>query len=342
MKLENKKDFLREIDNYEQTIIAIICFTHILRWDDDNSNFKDDSYYYIGRKMDTTNNNRIKPNNTVRPDLVVQINNEYGIVCEAKSSFPKNRNHWREDFEQLEKYDDDLIGWITDNEQINIIDLILLTHYSMRNYVNDYLDDNLGTQININRNFAVIVYSLVEQTESYFFLEKSFGGITNNEFDKRLHEIIEVPLEKVLPIYPPIKFNDVKPVIPYIMDILWNHIFSQYPTTEEFMEAEGKKVITITVNLKDIVNRLKSQFGPPKIEHDHRQREFPRTRWVKEAMEMFVKLNHANINENDNNEYKIKYKYAKITNPLETFINEIIEYNKEDEKNNKFIPLNNF
>ena len=59
MKLENKKDFLREIDNYEQTIIAIICFTHILRWDDDNSNFKDDSYYYIGRKMDTTNNNRI-------------------------------------------------------------------------------------------------------------------------------------------------------------------------------------------------------------------------------------------------------------------------------------------
>ena len=328
------REYYKNINNYEETITAITTFSHVIRWNDNNHQFKADSYYCIGRRMNTTEKNAVEPDSEITPDLIVQMNSKYGIVGEVKSSLPKKRENWAKTFKQLKKYDDDLIGWKTDNEFIDKNDLIFLTHYAMRNRVNDYLEGGFGKELSFDKDFAVIVYSAVERSQHFIFLEKSFGDLSNSELNDRFREIIEVPSEKILLFYSTIKFYDVKPVLPYIMDILWSTIFNQYPRVEQFMEAEGKNIITIEVNIKELVKKLREQFAPPYLEDD-RQPKIPKTSWIKEAMDKFVELKHAVLKEGSPGDYIVRYKYSNIKNPLEIFIKEIIEKQKENSKQKK-------
>lgn len=315
---------LEKIDDYNETITAIICISHVLRWDNQGS-FRSNTYFFIARRMDTSENNRINPEAVVTPDLIIQIDENYGIICELKRSFPRNRDYWENDFNQLLKYDDDLKGWRTDNEYIEISDLVLLTHNRMKVYVSDYLENriNIKQDLFFNKNFAVIAYYRVDQQKSWMYLEKSYGALTNQDLDERFRVLLPVPLEKVLPLNP-IKFYDEKPELPYIMNILWVHILNQYPQREEFMEAEGgKKIITINVNIDELTERLNRQYSPFINENNHRQQKIPKISWVREAMEMFVRLKYAYKERSSDDNYIVKYK--KILNPLETFTKEVVQ-----------------
>ena len=121
-----------ESDNYEQTVIAIISFAHLMRYDDSKKEFLPDSLFFIGRKMDTSPKNRINPKKNVTPDLILQLNPNYGIVGEVKKSLPQNQEFWKKYFTQLQKYDDDLKGWKTPNEKIKNIDLVFITDYLLK------------------------------------------------------------------------------------------------------------------------------------------------------------------------------------------------------------------
>ncbi|TKJ23606.1 MAG: hypothetical protein CEE43_02795 [Promethearchaeota archaeon Loki_b32] len=312
------KKILENIDNYKQTLEAIICFSHVIRWDDENMDFKSNTYSFIARRMDTSKVNRINPENTIIPDLVLQLNEEYGILSEAKISFPRNREHWKDDFEQLQKYDDDLKGWKTENELIDNFDIILLTHYRMKVHVSDYLSQK--KELIFNKNFAVIAFHRDYGVNYALALEKGYGNLTDVNLDEKFRTIVFVPLNKVIPRYP-IKFYDVKPNVAYTMEILWTRIFNQYPQMEEFMESKGIKIIEIRVNIDDLTERLRTQFSDYHA-NDERQFVAPKRSWVIDAMEMFVKLNYA-INNEEQGNYIIKYK--NLVNHLKRFIEEIYE-----------------
>jgi len=98
--------------------------------------------------------------------------------------------------------------------------------------------------------------------------------------------------KKIIPLSN-VKFYDDKPELSYMMEILWNKIFSQHPKMEEFMESGGIKIMTIEVNVDKLTQKLRKQFSDY-IEGDSRQPELPKTKWVKEAMDMLVRLNYAN------------------------------------------------
>lgn len=329
-KLEKKiQKILEKIDNYEQTLLAIICFSHVLRWDDNINRYKSNSYSFIARKMDTSNDNPITPNEVVTPDLVVQLNNNHGIVTEAKKSFPKNRNFWNRNINQLLKYDDNLQGWKTNNELIPISDIVLLTHNKIKVNVSDYIEERINNNtLNFSRKFALLAFQRAQNRKIYLSLEKGFGHLSNSELDERFRVSVRVPLEKVIPMSP-IKFYDDKPKLPYIMDILWNNVFTQYPQLEEFMESAGVRIMIIRVNIHKITQQLKTQFTDY-IEGDSRQPSLPKTKWIREAMDMFVKLNYANKIGND--EYIVKYK--NLHQPIEKFTREIYQP--------KFKTLDNF
>jgi len=320
------RKILEKINNYQQTINAILSLSHVLRWDNNNKNYYEDSFKFIARKMDTSNHNRISANNTITPDLIVQVNNNYGIVCEAKKSFPKNKDYWLKNFIQLEKYDDDLIGWETEDERIETSDIILLTHLKLSVPVRDYIEEKISRdELKFNNNFSLIGFTRSDELDTIMMLEKRYGKLFNLELDERLRQIERVPLKKIIPLNP-IKFYDDKPELPYLMNILWTEIFNQYPEKEDFWTSGGIKIITIIVNLKDITDKLRVQFSDYS-EHDKRQQVVPKTKWVKEAMEEFVKLGYAK-KENEKNNYKIKYK--SIKNPLTKFTEDI--YGKKRKK----------
>ena len=117
-----------KVDDYNQTLEALVGFSHVLRWDDQKEDFKPNSYRFIARRMDTSEVIRIVPKIVVTPDLVIQLDENYGIVSEVKKSFPRDKELWIGNFNQIQKYDDDLKGWKTSTEKIKNIDIILLTH----------------------------------------------------------------------------------------------------------------------------------------------------------------------------------------------------------------------
>ncbi|KKN06621.1 hypothetical protein LCGC14_1075390 [marine sediment metagenome] len=327
---------LEKIDNYRQTLEAIISFSHVLKWDDENKEFKPNSYSFIARQMDTSKNNRIKPNIEINPDLIVQLDENYGIVGEVKKSFPQNKGYWKSNFNQIQKYDDDLKGWLTPSEYIKTADIVLLTHYKIKVDVADYLEAEIyNKNLVFNKNFSAIAFSRVQEMKTILTLEKFYGRLFDKELDERFRRIVRVPLDKVIPLSD-IKFYDDKPELSYMMEILWNKIFSQYPKMEEFMESGGIKIINIEVNVDKLTQELRIQFTDS-IESDTRQPELPKAKWVKEAMDMFVKLNYAKIENLAEDKYTVKFK--SIKNTIEKFTKEIIEsQNQKGKKGN----LNNF
>jgi len=336
-KIEEKVNkTIEKIDNYNQTLEAMICFSHILRWDDEKEEFKPNSYSFIARNMGTSENNRITPKNEITPDLIVQLDGNYGIVCEAKKSFPQNRNLWKSNFNQLQKYDDELKGWKTSKEYIKTSDIVLLTHYKIKVGVSDYLEENISNKnLFFDRNFSAIAFQRTLEANIFLTLEKFYGNLFDTVLNERLRRIVGVPLKKIIPLNN-IKFYDDKPELSYMMEILWNKIFSQYPKMEEFMESGGIKIMTIEVNVDKLTQKLRKQFSDY-IEGDSRQPELPKTKWVKEAMDMLVRLNYAKKDDKEDNNYTVKYK--SIKNTLQRFTREIYE-SQSNKKVKK--TLNNF
>ncbi len=152
-------------------------------------------------------------------------------------------------------------------------------------------------------------------------MEKFYGTLYDKVLDERFRKIVRVPLDKVIPLSN-IKFCDDEPELTYLMEILWNKIFSQYPDEDAFIESGGIKIMTIEVNIQDLVNKLRTQFTDY-VEDDNRQPRLPKTKWVKKALEMFVKLKYAKNNDEDENIYIINYK--SIKNTLANFTKEIIK-----------------
>ena len=173
---EQTNKILEEIDNYRQTLEAIVSFSHVLRWDDNNKALKPNSYTFIARKMNTSEENRANPNNEVNPDLIVQLNENYGIVVEVKKSFSKNKDYWEKNFSQLVKYDDKLKGWKTKNEYIDTSDIVLLTHYKIKVDVKDYIEKRISeNDLVFNRNFSAISFIRSQGIKMFLALEKFYG-----------------------------------------------------------------------------------------------------------------------------------------------------------------------
>lgn len=318
------------IDDYNLTIHVICAFAHLFRWDRELNNFKPNSFYFIGRKMDTTNNNRISPNNIVTPDLIIQLSSDYGIVGEEKISFSRDRSYWNEDFLQIQKYDDDLIGWKTNNEQIDNIDVVLLIEYHRKIDVIEYLEEQIRQEkFSANKNFAVIVFSKTTQNHERITFEKAYGNISDSEMNNALHRVVSVRMEFLLMHYGGIKFVDVQPPLPLIMNILWHNVFSEKINIETLMEEKGKKQITLNVDLNELTSTLREQFTQYDNQ-DGRQPDIPKKSWVKEALDKFVELNYAEKVEGSPDEYIIKYK--NIKNPLEKFCKECVKGRTEEPK----------
>jgi hypothetical protein len=102
------EDVKKAVDNYEATVQALLAMAIDATWDGTARAVIPDAKFFLGRRMTTSAANRVNPSAEVTPDLVVQRNAGYGLVAEAKGDLPSNKEHWRGEVRQLEKYDDDL------------------------------------------------------------------------------------------------------------------------------------------------------------------------------------------------------------------------------------------
>jgi hypothetical protein len=308
---------LNEVEDYEETVIAIVTFSHEVCWDRINKLTMPNSLFMIGRRMGRIDANKNKEH-ALTPDIVIQLNNNYGIVAEVKKNFPSEKSHWGDTFEQISSYDANLIGWATIDESIKNYDLSLLTHITRKVDITDYYKEQRAKgKYRFRKNFAIVSFNRGTEGKEYMYLEKHYGKFSNSDLNERLRKVVPIPLEKVLPLYQ-IKFYDAPPPIPYLLNILWAYIFPQFLSQESDI-SELKKHPIIKLNVTELTERLQNQFS--QMRNDARQQEIPRQDWIKEAMEALVRLKLARKHADGPNSYEVDFK--PIRNPLHSFAKRI-------------------
>lgn len=292
-------------DSYEETIQAMVSFDSAIRWEKGINGYCKDTHFLPGRRM-------TKPDRTtVTPDIAIQMNHRYGIVGEVKITANNNRD-FGDAASQIEKYDDTLEGWKTTNGKINKHDLSLLVHSLHKVSAGRYFDSK-----KFSRNFTIIACARISQATETYMIEKYLGSFSDSNIDKKLSDVVGVPLEKVLANFGTAKFCDQEPeYIEYTMNVIWMHIFGTIPKKEPRL-VNGKRKEFIVADCNNITKTLKEQYSLSIPEQN--QPTFPKKAWVKKSLDAFVEIGLAEQNENNSDQYFINYTSRKKDSLLEVF-----------------------
>lgn len=311
---------IREIkdrnDDYENTINALLCFISLTTWEGNQR--RPNSYYSFGRRMTTSTSNVISPNQDITPDSVIQVLDDLGFIVEAKISLPADENLWGGILNQIKKYDDDLIGWWTQDEHINNHNVILLLHMSRSVSFKKYraaLIENGDYEPSDNVWGIEFVSSGQRQEYILFRTCWEANNMYNGNLSDRLEISVNVPIEKVKFSYGNIKFYDSKPEPEYLLSIIWQDILTPMKREVEFNKQ--LKCYPIETDIQTLTNELQKSYGSIALQrscdidrNEEREIEYPKGSWVKEALGVLIKLGFASKNDEDN--YTIFFRELKL------------------------------
>lgn len=287
------KEIKKEIDNYEISLQVIQAFISLITWDDDNDDVYPNSFHSIGRSMSPINGNNFQSAD-ITPDIVLQ-KEDIGYVVEVKVSIPKNDDYWDNIVKQIEKYSKPLIGWWTKNERINDHCTTLLIDISYAYEFKIYLENN---GVHFDNNFSIVEFTKKNGINEFIFLRKYHGEILKNDLDQYLSKGSNMPIEEIIGSYGELKFYDARPnVIEYMMSVLWQNIFNP-KKSEEGVFNEKFSRWEFSVSIDELTEELQKVYG--KISMNDRDKSFPKTSWVKEALDSFVEIGFAEETESKN------------------------------------------
>ena len=313
------EDIQNRIDNYFQTIIAIVGFMNFYKFDSD----QDPILLFQGRRLKPSGNGSDEPD-FVTPDIGIMLPNSTGVLGEVKHTFPKDKKFWIDAFNQVLKYDDDLTGWPNEKKIVSNHDLVLLTHTSRsRAVVNFYREKKEAGDISFNRPFSIVEYNLVSERKNYFFFRIEEGVISDEQVNAKLQEGVPVPMTVLLFNYAAVKLYDDKPEVPYLMYLIWNHVVLEKASElEQFRNLRKNQKIDVTLSIDEIVDTLRMGFSFRLLnsEYSDMQPHIPKKPWVKEACQKFIEWNEAKWNDTEKSTLTFKaHKQYKDT--LKHFIN---------------------
>lgn len=325
------KDVRIEIDNYNETIQALKALSHEFTWDDEAGVLLSDVFSQIGRRMDTSPQNEICAGEQVTPDLVFQRGSDYGLIAEAKLAMCINRTGRERRIRQVVKYDDDLVGWHTDDERLDTHDIMLVVHLFRGKEIQDQLQQlQENGEIDLDRPFSLVSFGVVNRTGSeYMTLQLLSGSLSLEEKQDKLSDILAIPLDHVAgnPQFANVKLYDAKPPAPLVMDLIHNLIFENL-SPDDFLELEEENELRKQVDVRELRQVISAGFGPG--ESGDRMPEVPRLDWIREAMSMFVKMDWAEEIDGEPDSYV--YLVKRRRTPLKQFVKHFAEERLKEEK----------
>lgn len=103
--MSGKIEFENRIDNYEQTIQAIVGFINFFRYDTEKKEMRREVIVFQGRRFSPSTGKSIteKGENVdyVTPDIGILLPTKNGVIGEVKRSFPSDQNLWHKTFKQI-------------------------------------------------------------------------------------------------------------------------------------------------------------------------------------------------------------------------------------------------
>jgi hypothetical protein len=259
--------------------------------------------------METSEENPVSPTETVTPDLTAQKSPSYGLVAEVKRSLPSDSDHWDRYLEQLQKYDDELVGWWTDTETVATSDAALLIHQSRSRAFLRYLQEQINENPEIlSERAAIVEFNRSDEANAYVFFRKEWGGISDPELRESLENGVPVPIDAVLRSFGQVQFYDSPPPIPWLMALLWTDLFLSSYDPSAYDEI--KKATPIEVTVEQITEELQKAYGSGALPCDERAQVFPKSIWIRRALEALVHAKLA-IPGEDPESYTILYRVLK-------------------------------
>lgn len=308
-----------DIDDYYSSVLGLFAFAESACWDDEKRERTQGTQICIPRTM-----TKILDDGdlNITPDSVIQISNEYGVVAEMKKHFNEFDHSC---FEQMEKYDDNLVGWWTENEKIDSHDLVLLTHYFSSTDAIDAFKSWCEGGNSFKRPFAIVEFTWSEGGQRYFSLKKIEGSISDSLHDEHLRKGKPIPEKIIIEGISNYKFYDADPPLIHMLQLIYDQTLTSFPEESEFDPVDGKQYPVISVSIKEVRDKMHELFVPE--QHTERQPKLPKKKWVKDALEMMVKIQIAEKDTQNPDRYKIMLKKRK-KDTIEYFVHKISKKNK--------------
>ncbi len=322
-------------DAYLTTIHALHAFIYAIR-----ENLQEEPsamLFSIGRRMHYVSNEKEV---LCTPDLVVQLGQTAGIVGEAKLLICKNiEDRWNQYLEQLKKYDTNLIGWWTNTEHIGHTSLVWITELTFSAQLSEYLREKIEKgDVAFECPFALIESVKHQRAQEFLFLRMTFGSIPYQPLATALKQGLDISLERIVLENREKKFYDAKPSdIEYIMEILWQNIFTPEAfggENENVIYDASEKIWRIPVDLDELTKKVQRLYGS--VGDQNREVEYPRTSWIKDALDEFVSIGLAQKQE-ESRGYIIFFK--RFTRPLDRFVSLIHKRKKKQKAKDEQLEL---
>jgi len=295
-----------EVDNYKDTIYAIIGFMNLFRYDDQSKSMRNNILFFQGCKLypkvenENAENERRNNGEYVTPDIGIVLSNDYGIIGEVKCSFPKDKTLWEKDFIQLMNYDQELTGWPTNSGTVKTHDVVLLTHLSRAVAVKKYFEENEG--VTFIKPFSIIEFHRYTQLKEFFFLRLNHGNISESVNGKRLEDGISIPMNVFINVYSRYKLYDAPPPLPYLLEIIWTNIIAlRAAENPKFPTLRKNQKIEVEIELNELTDLLYQQFTFYQFSSTRRelqsyyrlQPKYPKHSWVVEACKKLIESGDA-------------------------------------------------
>lgn len=298
---------LEEVDTYNDGVFAVLALIHEARWDPEGRALRAGVKFEVGRRMTTSEGNRVSPDTNVTPDCVIQVDPRNGLVAEAKLSLPRDDTQWDSNFTQIEKYDDDLIGWWTADEKIETHDIVTLVPLPRAVKFADRLEEGIDqAKWRFDREVSVIGFFKVSGVSDFLTLKKEWGKLSDSRLDSRLRESVPINFAHLLSEYKDRKFVDSEPPLPYLLQIIWDNLFVQYASATS-PDPSGTSV-QIETSVEALTRDLQEYYGFKSS--GHRSPEIPRMKFVKKALDALVDFRLAEMM--SAGVYRINYKRGKV------------------------------
>lgn len=330
--IDYQSEFRHKINNYEQTIHALIGFMNFYRYDDENRRVRPDVIIFQGWRLDRNIEDKSlseRNNGYVTPDLGILYAPGKGVLAEAKKSFTKQREHWMDDFEQLMSYDEDLTGWPCDGGTVENHDIVLLLDQTRGVAVKRFYENKRGKEIIFKRPFIIVQFN--RSTEDFYFFQKIEGDLSEPNINEKLIEGVPVPMVVFVNIYSEIKLYDDEPPLPYLIDLIWtNIVFQQAARDPKFEKLKKNQKIEVILNIDNIVDEIQRSFTFQTLcpIPSERQKKIPRRSWIVNACEGLIRMGEANWV--DRGKKNIKIYFRIYEDVLDHFITDCSNLKKEE------------
>jgi len=344
--MDNKTKYKNIINDYEDTIFAILGFMNFYRYDDATKSMRNDVKVFQGRhlkrleqlenKEDQSEKDKSKKHSfiehTITPDISIVYNGNIGVIGEVKKSFCNDSDKWIDDFKQLMLYDGNIISWPTVDGKISSCELVLLLHYSRAVRVRDYYLSKKGSGIKFICPFSIIEFQHTEEGNHYFSFRLVEGQLQDESIHKKLHDGVEVPMEIFSNIYSQIALYDSEPPIPYLLDIAWRYVVTQIAMQDErFPSLFKNHKLEVVVDIDAVLDILSESFSFKQLHGSdiENQPVIPKREWIIRAFDALCKAGEAKWLDNTNQRVSIIFR--KYDDPLEKFIEICAKYCNEIE-----------